>query len=92
MLESIPTTTANKTRTGHNKIQSPAKGTQTVSKNGPSLPIRSRINWCHPLKSNIGALYKVIIEITGTLTAIPRVAAKMHPGNCKTLQEEQKRS
>lgn len=68
------------TKIGHNKIHNPANGTQTVSKKGPSLPIRYCISRYHPLNRRIGVLYRTIAGIRIASTNNQRAADRRQTG------------
>uniref|UniRef100_A0A0A8XQH1 Uncharacterized protein n=1 Tax=Arundo donax TaxID=35708 RepID=A0A0A8XQH1_ARUDO len=52
----------------------PAKGTQTVSRNGPSLPTRSSHNLCHPFNNIQGHFHKATPLIINTSTGTAMTA------------------
>jgi hypothetical protein len=64
--------TAPKTAKGHKMMARPANGTHTVSKNGPSLPIKSSNSLFHPRNSMYGLFHRAtaVIRSTSTGTAI----------------------
>lgn len=81
----IAATTAPTTARGHNRIARPANGTQTVSKNGPSLPIKSSNSLFHPLNNMNGLFHKASAVIRKTSTGTPTRVAKRQLGSFDNL-------
>jgi hypothetical protein len=80
MLEKIANKILAMTTRGHTKIVKPAIGTQTVSRNGPSLLIKSCKSLYHPLNNRYGLLTIAIAVNKGTSTIIPTIPTITHPG------------
>lgn len=86
-LEMMEARKAPKTANGQRRIARPAKGTQAVSRKGPSLPTRSSISLFHPLKSITGNLYKAITVNIIPSVKSPHAAANTAPGMSSTLED-----
>ena len=86
MLDTMEPKTAPTTANGQRRIARPAKGTHIVSKKGPSRPMRSWNNRCHPLKSMYGLLQMAMSETSGKSKTIPREQAIIAPGRGSNLQ------
>lgn len=66
-------------------IASPANGTHTVSKNGPSLPTRSSNSLFHPLYNIYGDFQRAIAVIKGTSTGTARTMTSKDWGSFNNL-------
>lgn len=69
-LEKRDAITAPATAKGHKTMASPAKGTQTVSRKGPSLPIKSSNSLFHPIINMYGLFHRATPVIRGTSMAM----------------------
>lgn len=71
-------------------IARPAKGTQTVSRNGPSLPIKSSSSLFQPLNSMNGLFQRASAVIKGTSTGIASRETKTQLGSFDNLRHSTK--
>lgn len=83
--------TAPTTANGHKIIARPANGTQTVSKKGPSLPIKSWNSRCHPRNNMKGLFQSAIAVINGTSMGIASKLTSKQLGSFDNLQKNNKK-
>lgn len=68
-------------------MANPAKGTQTVSRNGPSLPTKSSHNLCHPFNNMQGLFHKATALIISTSTGMAIKATSVLRGREDNLRK-----
>lgn len=68
----------------------PANGTHTVSRNGPSLPIKSSNSLFHPLNSMYGLFHIATAVIISTSTGTPIPLTNKQPGSFSNLRAKMK--
>lgn len=73
------------TAKGHKRIARPANGTQTVSRKGPSRPIKSSNSLFHPF-SNMNGLFQIAMPvIMGTSTGMASMETNKELGSFDNL-------